>query len=158
MTRTALYRHYDAEGQLLYVGISDCLSERDKQHAATSHWHARVSKTTTIWYDTRLDALAAEREAIRHEKPMHNIQNVAREVCDPVEQGVFRRGFMAAMASSGAGISEIAAGSGVSRDVINKLIARPGSSTSVENSVALAAYFQTTVDDLMDPEPSESAA
>lgn len=158
MTRTALYRHYDATGALLYVGITDCLSGRDKQHAATSHWHCNVQNTTTIWYDTRSDAIAAEREAIRNESPKHNIQNAARETCAPVEQGVFRSAFMAAMAAQNVGISEIVAETGVSRDVINKLIARPSSSTSVENAVALAAFFGMSVEDLMASTSSEAAA
>lgn len=74
MTRTALYRHFDAQGQLLYVGISDCLSARDKQHAATAHWHGRVFKTETSWFPDRQAALIAEWEAIRDEGPAYNIR------------------------------------------------------------------------------------
>lgn len=32
MTRTALYRHYDDEGQLLYVGISENVESRTRMH------------------------------------------------------------------------------------------------------------------------------
>jgi len=73
MTRTALYRHYDAEGRLLYVGITDCLSERDKQHAATSHWHGNVHRTVTEWCLSRQHAMDLEAVAVRHEKPLHNV-------------------------------------------------------------------------------------
>jgi len=72
MTRTALYRHYDADGCLLYVGITDCLSERDKQHAATSHWHGSVQSTVTEWCLSRQHALDLEAVAIKHEKPEFN--------------------------------------------------------------------------------------
>jgi hypothetical protein len=72
MTRTALYRHFDASGCLLYVGITDCLSERDKQHRATAHWHNDVHSTTTEWCLSRDHALALERVAIQFEGPLHN--------------------------------------------------------------------------------------
>lgn len=77
MTRTALYRHFDKEGVLLYVGISDCLSERDKQHRATAHWHNLVHHTQTMWLDDRKSARAQESIAIIREKPKHNIQSRA---------------------------------------------------------------------------------
>lgn len=74
MKRTALYRHYDAEGRLLYVGISDCLSARDKQHVATSRWHEQVARTETEWHPSRDEALDCERRAIINEVPQHNVQ------------------------------------------------------------------------------------
>lgn len=74
--RTALYRHYSADGQLLYVGISDCLSERDKQHAATSIWHDQVTSSRVEWHDSRSIAVAAERRAIRDESPRFNSMHV----------------------------------------------------------------------------------
>lgn len=82
MSRTALYRHFDAEGCLLYVGISDCLSERDKQHAATAHWHESVEKTETEWCICRDHALALERVAITYERPLHNIKHNFPEPTD----------------------------------------------------------------------------
>lgn len=57
----------------------------------------------------------------------------------------FRRAFLRHMEQSGATITEIARGTGVSRDVLNKLMARPDSSTSVENGLLVAAFFGKTV-------------
>ncbi len=74
MTRTALYRHFDADGVLLYVGITDCLSQRDRQHAASSGWHAKVVRTETQWCLSREHAADLERVAVKHEKPLHNVQ------------------------------------------------------------------------------------
>lgn len=73
MTKTALYRHFNAKGQLLYVGISDCLSARDKHHVHTSHWHDLVTYTETQWCLSREHALDLERVAIRHERPKYNV-------------------------------------------------------------------------------------
>jgi hypothetical protein len=79
MTRTALYRHFDAAGALLYVGISDALSERDRHHRATAHWHSQVHRTETEWCLSREHALALEAVAIRFEKPAHNIRHKQSE-------------------------------------------------------------------------------
>ena len=73
MSRTALYRHFDAEGRLLYVGITDHLGERDKQHAATSVWHHAVIRSDVQWCLSREHAAELERVAIRHEGPLYNL-------------------------------------------------------------------------------------
>lgn len=86
MTRTALYRHYDAAGALLYVGITDCLTERDKQHRATAHWHGEVMRTETQWCDGRQAALIAEWEAIRDENPIHNKRRAPPACLMPVAE------------------------------------------------------------------------
>jgi hypothetical protein len=73
MTRCALYRHYDADNRLLYVGVTDCLSVRDRQHAATAVWHDKVARTETQWCLSRAHALALEAVAIVHEGPLYNV-------------------------------------------------------------------------------------
>jgi len=68
----ALYRHYDADGRLLYVGITDSLQERQKQHSYASEWADKVAKTEVEYALTRAHAADLERVAIRHEAPMFN--------------------------------------------------------------------------------------
>ena len=70
---TALYRYFDAEGRLLYVGITIMPMSRQKDHKAGSAWYPDFSYQTVEKYRTRADAMKAEREAIKSEKPMHNI-------------------------------------------------------------------------------------
>lgn len=65
MTRTALYRHYDDEGQLLYVGISENVESRTRMHVRRAPWFELVKTSTIAWFDTRGDALSAERAAIK---------------------------------------------------------------------------------------------
>lgn len=72
-TRTSLYRHFDADGALLYVGISLSWPARTKAHVRESSWFAEVAQVTIEQFATREEALEAEREAIRREKPRHNI-------------------------------------------------------------------------------------
>lgn len=74
----ALYRHFDADGQLLYVGITSDLQSRTSHHKATSAWFDKVARTTTVCFDTREAALAAEAAAITKEKPLHNRDHAYR--------------------------------------------------------------------------------
>lgn len=69
---TALYRHFDGQGCLLYVGVSLNALQRLSEHRY-SYWIDRVARVDIERFPSREAALAAEREAIRIEKPLHNI-------------------------------------------------------------------------------------
>lgn len=71
---TALYRHYDVENRLLYVGISCCPIKRTYEHSLTSHWYDGVSKITIERFNSRFEAIAAEKLAIEEELPLHNVR------------------------------------------------------------------------------------
>lgn len=68
-----LYRHFDASGRLLYIGVSLNAFARLAQHKAASHWYATVASMTIENFPTREDLMLAETEAIRTERPLHNI-------------------------------------------------------------------------------------
>ena len=70
---TALYRFFDADGDLLYVGITRNLNLRLTQHAADKPWWASVARKTLVWYPSRSDAAHAEGKAIREERPQFNV-------------------------------------------------------------------------------------
>lgn len=70
-TRTALYRHYDADNVLLYVGISSNPFARNRAHKG-AEWADRAVRFTGEWFDSRAEALAAERRAVREENPEFN--------------------------------------------------------------------------------------
>lgn len=72
MTRTALYRHFDDQGRLLYVGISKHPTQRLSEHERASDWAPLISRIEIEWHDTRGDAETAEVHAIRHERPKFN--------------------------------------------------------------------------------------
>lgn len=69
---TQLYRHYDANGSLLYVGISLSTVHRLGQHAYHSDWFKTISRVSIETFPTREAALLAERKAITEEGPLHN--------------------------------------------------------------------------------------
>jgi excisionase family DNA binding protein len=70
---TCLYRHFDADGALLYVGVSLSAIARLCQHRAESGWFGRITTVTLQWFPNRSQALAAETAAIRSEHPLHNV-------------------------------------------------------------------------------------
>lgn len=72
--RTALYRLYDADDVLLYVGIAKDPKARWRSHSRTARatWWPSVSRKAVEWFDTREAADRAETEAINTEKPLHN--------------------------------------------------------------------------------------
>jgi hypothetical protein len=74
MARIALYRHFDAAGRLLYVGVSADPVRRGYEHACRTPWKAQSVKMEAVWLPSREDALQAEAEAIRTEAPIFNVQ------------------------------------------------------------------------------------
>ena len=71
--KTTLYRYFDGEGQLLYVGVTGNNTKRQSQHRRNSFWFGEVASATFEYFDTREEALEAETTAIRREKPKYNI-------------------------------------------------------------------------------------
>lgn len=68
-----LYRHWDADGRLLYVGIAKRPMARERQHEASSPWMVFQAEMTVEPFGSRADAEAAEAEAIRTEEPLFNV-------------------------------------------------------------------------------------
>ena len=76
---TELYRHFDAEGTLLYVGVSLSAVHRLGQHKDHSHWFKTIARVEVERFETREQALQAERRAILAENPRHNLKRPTRQ-------------------------------------------------------------------------------
>lgn len=74
---TYLYRHYDKQGKLLYVGISAAPFSRLANHAAQSEWADKIDTVKLERFSTRSAALKAEAKIIRNDAPKFN---VSREI------------------------------------------------------------------------------
>jgi hypothetical protein len=68
-----LYRHFDEQNQLLYVGVSISTMTRLRQHRDCSSWFDKIKRVDVQRFESREDALIAEREAIKAEKPLFNV-------------------------------------------------------------------------------------
>ena len=70
-----LYRLFNKEGQLLYIGQSIDFGNRVRTHRRVQAWWVDVSFILLENYETLIDLKRAEVEAIKLEKPLENIVN-----------------------------------------------------------------------------------
>ena len=73
---TTLYRFFDADDLLLYVGISDKPLSRFAQHSADKTWWPEVHSIKLWHFATREDAADAERALIAFARPPYNANHV----------------------------------------------------------------------------------
>lgn len=70
--RTALYRLYDTNGKLLYIGITRNLNTRWYTHAREKDWWPKVVRKEVEWFETREEADRAERAEVLRWRPKFN--------------------------------------------------------------------------------------
>lgn len=71
----AVYRVYDKDGRLIYIGASVDVQSRLVTHERYSWWHGLIAEVTTTDYPTADAALAAELVAIQEEQPAFNVRH-----------------------------------------------------------------------------------
>ena len=67
-----LYRAYDENEKLIYIGQSTRFSERMKQHIKSSEWSGLVDTWKLQRFDTQEKLSTQEKIAIEKEKPLYN--------------------------------------------------------------------------------------
>jgi hypothetical protein len=87
----ALYRHYNAAGALLYVGISHSAIKRLSQHKSTAKWPYDAVRMDTQWFPSRQEAEAAEKTAIQKEQPLFNLKDKVDSEAPPKIKKKVRR-------------------------------------------------------------------
>jgi hypothetical protein len=80
-----LYRCFDEDGNLLYVGISWSAPLRFQQHSRHSFWWQEVTRITLERFPSRTAAEAAEQVAIRTEAPRYNSLHAVEK---PLPRGI----------------------------------------------------------------------
>lgn len=70
---TSLYKHYDAQNRLLYVGISKSHLLRLHNHSRKAVWISQIARIDIKQFGSREDALRAEKVAIKKERPIYNV-------------------------------------------------------------------------------------
>ncbi|MFE1767221.1 hypothetical protein ACFW81_23760 [Streptomyces angustmyceticus] len=69
---TALYRLYDSNGVLLYLGISRFPKARLREHENNQPWWHLVARNTVEWHKDRTAARDTEIRATKQEKPLYD--------------------------------------------------------------------------------------
>lgn len=70
--RCAVYRCYNAQGELLYVGETNWPKDRMRHHERDKPWWPEVDRIDIVWYGSYREALDAEAAAIAAELPRWN--------------------------------------------------------------------------------------
>lgn len=70
--KTWVYKHFDEEGTVLYVGVSNDPMMRTRSHEKEADWFDDVRSIDVKSYPTREDALEAEANEILSSRPLYN--------------------------------------------------------------------------------------
>ena len=89
-----LYRLYDYNDNLLYIGKTINLVARFNNHKRRKSWWKGVRTIGLTHYDSISELANAEKAAIRSEKPLHNIQYNGKQI--PRAFGIYPRKLEAA--------------------------------------------------------------
>jgi hypothetical protein len=86
-----LYRFFDQNGRLLYIGITCNPGARFNSHRLSKTWWNEIASITLERFSTRNELMAAERSAILSELPLHNIAGAmpgptTRVLSEPAER------------------------------------------------------------------------
>lgn len=68
----AVYRLWDAQGNLLYIGSAYDPEQRCRGHRK-KEWWSEVARRTDEWHPNRWTAYSAESDAVNAEKPKYNV-------------------------------------------------------------------------------------
>ncbi len=81
MKTFCLYRHYDKDGKLLYIGRSNSFFNRNSQHKTKSYWFKKICNINIEHFKNRNELIFIEEKSIKEEKPLYNIflQKVVEE-------------------------------------------------------------------------------
>lgn len=83
---TTLYRFFDRDGDLLYVGISTDPRKRMNDHRVHKSWWSRSTRVELEHYGSWDEARAAEKVAIKVENPVHNVADVLSATDTAIER------------------------------------------------------------------------
>jgi hypothetical protein len=75
---TTVYRYFDKDDRLLYVGITSHGELRAAQHARIAEWWCQISHARYVHHPSRADAIAEEARAIATEGPLFNRVSLGR--------------------------------------------------------------------------------
>jgi len=73
----AVYRAYNDQDELLYIGVTENPSQRHARHKKDRDWWHEVAYLDWEFYATYGEAVDVERDAIEAEQPRYNVARAA---------------------------------------------------------------------------------
>lgn len=73
-----VYKHYDSDGNLIYVGVTGNALTRIRTHIRDSRWFDLVNEIKIEKFDNADAAIAREKQLIEENKPVFNSANNPR--------------------------------------------------------------------------------
>lgn len=83
----AVYYHFAADGDLLYVGCTTNPFARFGYHRSVSSWGRSVARIEIKWFDSHAEALEFEQAEIQKLNPPHNRLHTTRKRSVPLNDG-----------------------------------------------------------------------
>ena len=121
-----LYRFFDAEGALLYIGVTYDVQIRAVRHKCKSEWFSEAHHMSVECVGThKRIAWAAEKEAINFERPKYNINSLKRNGVTPTEKFMLNKSNMTLLRNSGLTYQAIADKFGISRQRVHQILKSP---------------------------------
>jgi len=70
----AVYRMFNIQKELIYIGCTGRLAKRFHQHAQIKDWASEIATVAVTWYQDRQEAFTAEGQGIFDEAPKYNMK------------------------------------------------------------------------------------
>jgi lambda repressor-like predicted transcriptional regulator/predicted GIY-YIG superfamily endonuclease len=143
-----VYRYFDKDDRLLYVGATSDLFRRDAGHRHASHWIKQAVRREATEYADAAGALAAEGRAIRDESPLHNIQQSHSIEYPQTLAGTAVARITAAMREQGVSLAALCIATGLKPNTIGRIL-RTGEGLDVDQLFVVAAHLALDPADLI---------
>lgn len=72
MINAVVYRHFNKDGELLYIGNTKNFYERSESHARNCLWFKEIHTITLEHHNSKHEASYAEYKAIKNENSLYN--------------------------------------------------------------------------------------
>lgn len=76
-----IYRHFNKDGELLYVGCTGNVFSRTQQHLSGKNWYMEIFNITIEHFSNRKEALKAESIYQKTENPKYCLATLSRKAC-----------------------------------------------------------------------------
>lgn len=81
--KSAVYQHLNANGEILYIGVSINPMARFGRHRSCSPWAHQVASVSIEWFDSQAEAYAEERRLVAIHQPPMNRHMIHRKGFEP---------------------------------------------------------------------------